>query len=230
MSVPPAWLELLGSEVDWAYTTVPQKHTDNIEHFWPRGKVLGGSSSINAMAFGRGDRAPYDAWEATGATGWTYDKLLPYFMRERRGSRSGLPGMNGPLEVAPVQSRHPLSQALFDAVVAAGYPSTDDPSGAEPEGAGWYDTNIVRGVRQSAADAYLQPHLDRPKLTVVTDALVRKLTMEGTRCTGVEYEVDGEVRQARAVDEVVLTAGTIATGDHELPAHGDTLMVVISRP
>lgn len=213
MSVPPAWFELFGSEVDWAYTTLPQKGTGNAEHYWPRGKVLGGSSSTNAMAFVRGDRSAYDAWAQSGATGWSYADLLPFFKRSEstEGRDPAFRGPDGPLKVAPARNRHPLAQAMFGAVIEAGYPSTDDPSGPEPEGAGWYDLNIVDGARQSAADAYLRPHLERPNLTVVTGALVRRLPMAGTRCTGVEYEVAGQKRTARADAEVVLTAGVIGS-------------------
>jgi len=213
MSVPPAWFELFGSEVDWAYTTVPQKGTSDSEHFWPRGKVLGGSSSINAMAFVRGDRFAYDAWAESGATGWSYQDLLPFFKRSEstEGRDPAFRGTDGPLKLAPAKNRHPLAQAMFDAVVEAGYPSTDDPSGAEPEGAGWYDLNIVNGARQSVADAYLRPHLDRPNLTVVTGALVHRVIMSGTRCTGVEYEVAGQEQRADADTEVVLTAGVIGS-------------------
>jgi choline dehydrogenase len=213
MSVPPAWLGLLGSTIDWAYMTVPQEGTNGVQHFWPRGKVLGGSSSINAMAFVRGDHSPYDAWSTAGATGWSYQDLLPYFKRSEstQGRDPAFRGVDGPLRVTPVTNRHPVSQGLFDAVVENGFPNTDDLSGANPEGAGWYDTNIVDGARQSAADAYLRPHLDRPNLTVVTSALVRGLVMEGTRCTGVTYDVAGQRQEAYADSEVVLSAGTIGS-------------------
>ncbi|MFC8829806.1 GMC family oxidoreductase [Streptomyces sp. NPDC057137] len=213
MGVPPAWFGLLGSDVDWKYTTVPQKGTNNVEHFWPRGKVLGGSSSINAMAFLRGDRHSYDAWEESGASGWTYADMLPFFKRSEttQGRDPALRGTSGPLKVAPAKNRNPLAEALFDAVVETGYPSTEDLSGESPEGAGWYDLNIVEGVRQSAADAYLLPHLDRPNLTVVTDALAHRLTFEDDRCTGVEYEVEGVMLRARGLQEVVLTAGVIGS-------------------
>ncbi|MDI5971096.1 GMC family oxidoreductase N-terminal domain-containing protein [Streptomyces sp. SL13] len=213
MADPPAWLGLLGSEVDWGYRTTPQRNTNGTEHFWPRGKVLGGSSSINAMAFVRGDRAPYDAWQASGATGWGYDDLLPYFKRSESaaGRDPAVRGTDGPLQVAPVKRRHPLAQAVFDAVLEAGHPGSDDPSGAQPEGAGWYDTNIVDGARQSAADAYLCPYLERPNLTVVTEALVQRLVMDGTRCTGVRYETAAGTQLAHADREVVLSAGTIGS-------------------
>lgn len=213
MAVPPAWLGLIGSEVDWAYTTVPQQHTDDRTHPLPRGKVLGGSSSINGMTFVRGDRAGYDAWAESGATRWSYDDLLPYFKRSEstRGGDPEFRGTDGPLLLAPVPNPNPLARAMFDAVADAGYPSSEDPSGADPEGAGWYDTNIVDGKRQSAADAYLRPHLDRANLTVLTDALAVRLIMDGTRCTGVEYEAGGRRERAGAVAEVVLTAGTIGS-------------------
>lgn len=213
MSVPPAWLGLFGSEVDWAYTTVPQKGTGARPHYWPRGKVLGGSSSINGMGFVRGDPSPYDSWAESGATGWSYRDLLPYFRRSESaaGRDPEFRGLDGPLKVAPLANPNPLSQTFFDAVVDAGYPSTGDPNGANSEGVGWYDTNIVDGARQSAADAYLRPHLDRTNLTVITGALVHGLIMDGTRCLGVVYEVDGRRKRVTATTEVVLSAGTIGS-------------------
>jgi len=209
MAIPAAWFELLGSELDWSYLTVPQPGTGNRAHFWPRGKVLGGSSSINAMAFLRGDRAPYDAW----GPGWSYGDLLPYFRRSEhtRGRDAAFRGAGGPLRVAPVGNRHPLAEAVFDAVVESGFPRTDDLSGPRPVGAGWYDTNIVDGERQSVADAYLRPHLDRPNLTVRAGALARRLLMDGMRCVGVEYEVDGRLARDHAEAEVVLSAGTVGS-------------------
>jgi choline dehydrogenase len=211
MSVPARWQELLGSEIDWAYITVPQPGTDGVAHAWPRGKVLGGSSAINGMAFARGDRSGYDGWDAGGAKGWSYRDLLPYFKRSEHtdGRDPAYRGTSGPLTVTPMARRHPLSEAFFDAILAAGHPRTEDISGADQYGVGWYDANIVDGVRQTSADAYLRPHLDRPNLTVSSDAYVRGLIMTRDRCTGVSYELNGETRSARADGEVVLCAGTI---------------------
>lgn len=114
--VPARWQELLGSEVDWAYLTVPQPGTNGVAHRWPRGRALGGSSAINGMAFARGDRSVYDGWEAAGAKGWSYRDLLPYFRRSEHteGRDPAYRGTSGPLKVAPVTQRHPLFEAFFD--------------------------------------------------------------------------------------------------------------------
>ncbi|HEY4461654.1 MAG TPA: GMC family oxidoreductase N-terminal domain-containing protein [Streptosporangiaceae bacterium] len=213
MGVPQAWPLLLGSEVDWAFTTVPQEHAGGQPHLWPRGKVLGGSSAINAMIFTRGDRAAFDEWAAAGAAGWSYDDLLPFFKRSERaeGRDPAYRGTDGPLRVAPVTGPHPFSQAVFDALVAAGYPVAGDLSAPDAEGVGWHDANIVDGQRQSVADAYLAPALNRPNLTVLTGAAVRRLIMQGTRCTGIEFDHDGQRQRAFAEAEVVLSAGTIGS-------------------
>jgi choline dehydrogenase len=177
--VPARWQEVVGSEHDWAYTTVAQAGTFGTVHRWPRGKLLGGTSAMNGMAFARGDRSVFDGWERAGATGWSYERLLPYFTRSER--RDGLDpafhGSEGPLRVAPVPTRHPLSEAFHAAVLAVGYPATEDIDGADQYGVGWYGVNIVDGRRQSVADAYLRPHLDRPGLTVVADALALRLLL-----------------------------------------------------
>ncbi len=215
MADPAAAAGLLGTEVDWAFMTVPQAGLGGAKVSYPAGKVLGGSSSINRMIHLRGHRANYDAWAAAGATGWSYQDLLPYFMRSEHaaGRDPSVRGMTGPMLVAPLP-RTPdsaLIEDLFGAVRDAGIPITDDPNGSAQDGAGWDDWNIVDGKRQSAADAYLRPVLSRPNLTVVTDAQVRRLIIENGRCRGVEYTAGSRVVQAEAVSEVTLTAGTIGS-------------------
>lgn len=213
MAVPPAWPTLIGSEVDWGYVTSPQRGTVNAVHPYPRGKVLGGSSSINAMAFLRGHRAAYDAWERAGATGWGYDGLLPFFKRSERaeGRDPRYRGTEGPMVVSPVGKSAPLFDAYLDAAVEAGYPFSADLNGEEQQGVAWLDTNIVAGARQSVADGYLAGAMGRPNLTVVSSALVRRLLVEEGRCTGIEYVVDGTPRRARADRETVLSAGAIGS-------------------
>jgi choline dehydrogenase-like flavoprotein len=214
MSVPAAWPTLIGSEVDWGYSTVPQRGLDDRVIVYPRGKVYGGSSSINAMAFLRGHRDNYDAWARGGADGWGYDDLLPYFKRSETAAAGRDPvfrGTSGPMRPAPAPEVNVLSDAYYAAAVEAGHPSSADLNGRDQEGVAWLEMNIVDGVRQSAADGYLRPVLNRPNLTVIPDALVRRLTFAGDRCTGIEYLVRGQVRQARADREVVLSAGAVGT-------------------
>ncbi|MDQ2638056.1 MAG: GMC family oxidoreductase N-terminal domain-containing protein, partial [Actinomycetota bacterium] len=165
---------LIGSAIDWSYTTVPQPGTADAVHLWPRGRVLGGSSTINAMAHVRGHRANYDGWAASGATGWSYDDLLPYFKRSESapGRDTELRGVDGPLHVAPSEYRPAGAHAFHQAVLEAGYPASDDISGQQQVGAFRFDLNVVDGRRQSAADAYLRPVMSRHNLDVVGDALV----------------------------------------------------------
>ncbi|MFF4837976.1 GMC family oxidoreductase [Streptomyces sp. NPDC001315] len=216
MAAPPAWPALMGSKADWADRSVPQEGADNMVIPLPRGRALGGSSSINAMTFLRGHRSSYDAWEKAGATGWTYDELLPYFKRSE--NLTGVPGrdpryrgMEGPLRVAPAAQPHPLSEAFFEAVREAGHPITEDFTSGVEEAFGWEDLTIVDGRRLDAATAYLRPVLDRPNLTVVTDALAHRLTFDGGRCTGVEYGTGEQPHSALATRETVLTAGALGT-------------------
>ncbi|MER5793387.1 GMC family oxidoreductase N-terminal domain-containing protein [Streptomyces sp. NPDC001980] len=215
MAVPPAWPTLLGTAADWADTTVPQT-TAGLAVPWPRGRGLGGSSSINAMNFLRGHRSGYDAWAAAGATGWGYDDLLPYFKRSENltgvpGRDPAVRGMDGPLRVAPAAERHPLAEAGLAAAVQAGHTEVRDIACGLAEGFGWGDLNIVDGRRQDAAAAYLRPVLDRPNLHVVTGALVHRVLLDGDRCTGVEYVADGGTVVAHCAGEVVLSAGAVGS-------------------
>ncbi|MFI9757338.1 GMC family oxidoreductase [Streptomyces sp. NPDC051963] len=212
VAVPPAWPTLMGSMADWADRTVPQRATGT-SVAWPRGRGLGGSSSINAMNFVRGHRAGYDAWVAAGAKGWGFDDLLPAFKRSEHteGRDPALRGVDGPLRPGPAIERHPIAEAGLEAAGQAGHPMARDISGGLEEGFGWCDLNIVDGRRQSAADAYLTPNLSRPGLDVVTDALVHRLLLDGDRCRGVEYSVGAETFVAECAEEVVLTAGTVGT-------------------
>src|SRR3954464_318512 len=212
MAVPPAWPTLMGSTADWADRTVPQQVTGT-RVAWPRGRGLGGSSSINAMNFVRGHRASYDAWVTAGAKGWGFDDLLPAFKRSEHteGRDPALRGVGGPLTPGPAVRRHPIAEAGPEAAGQAGYPMARDISGGTEEGFGWCDLNIVDGRRQSAADAYLAPILTRPNLDVVTHALVHRVLMDGDRCGGVEYHVGAETFAAECTGEVVLTAGTVGT-------------------
>jgi choline dehydrogenase len=212
MDVPLSWPSLVGTEVDWGYTTVPQRAAGGFARPFPRGKVLGGSSSINAMAFLRGHHTNYDEWPTSGAAGWGYQDLLPFFKKSEtaEGRDQAYRGTRGPMRVAPARPASPLSYAFRDAVMGVGYERSDDINSQE-EGICAWDLNIVDGSRQSAADGYLRPILDRANLTVLTNALVLRLIMADGRCAGVEYSVGGELRQVYPQGETILCAGSIGS-------------------
>jgi choline dehydrogenase len=216
MTIPGGWPDTLGSAADWGYRTTPQ--ADAGPRPYPRGRALGGSGAINAMAHIRGHRAVYDAWPP----GWRFADLLPCFRQSERadGRDPVLRGTDGPVTVAPVpeQDRHPVARALVAALGAAGYPLTGDLSGQDQEGAAWVDLAIAGGRRVGPAEAYLRPALSRPNLTVETDCLVTGLRISGqARCTGVSYQLDG-VAKAAASAEVILCADLRAL---DIPVRAD---------
>lgn len=212
--VPAAWPAHWGTNVDWDYELEPQQTFDGAVHRWPRGRVLGGSSSINAMVHLRGNRANYDAWAAAGNAGWSYDDLLPLFKRMET-ARRGDPayrGFDGPIRVGSSEVVHPLASAFVDAAKNVGYEVTDDFNGAQQSGAGLHDLAIHDGQRQSAAVGYLRPAADRDNLDVRTGANVLRLVFDSRRCTGVEVAAAGgttEVIHANA--EVIVSAGAIGS-------------------
>ncbi|MFE2540951.1 GMC family oxidoreductase [Actinacidiphila glaucinigra] len=212
VAVPPAWPSLMGGPADWADTTVPQQAT-GAAVAWPRGRGLGGSSAINGMNFVRGHRSSYDAWDSAGATGWGFDELLPYFRLSENvsGRDPQVRGTQGPLNVGPAATRHPVAAAGLRAALEAGHrPASDISSGLE-EGFGWCDLSIVDGRRQNAADAYLAPVLARRNLRVITDAVVHRVIVDRGRCTGVEYRAGGRLFTAHCVGETVLAAGAVGS-------------------
>ncbi|MFF4796237.1 GMC family oxidoreductase [Streptomyces sp. NPDC001276] len=208
---PPSWPSLAASGAGWGDTTVVQR-ASGAPVALPRGKGLGGSSAINAMVFARGHRISYDSWSDHGAKGWTFDHLLPYFQRSET-TTGGAPGRGtrGPLAVAPAKQPNEVLLACLDGALETGHRRAFDISGGLEEGFAPVDLNIVDGRRQSAADAYLAPALDRPNLDVVTGATAHRLLFDGRRCAGVEYGADGRTHTALAAGEVVLTAGTIGS-------------------
>jgi choline dehydrogenase len=211
LQIPPAWPTLWGTEADWSFETTPQPGTGNLPHNWPRGKVLGGSSSINAMVYLRGHQSDFDNWASRGAAGWDYESVLPYF-KKMETVEHGDPeyrGTSGPMRPKNAADPNPLSEVFLDAARELDYPTTDDFNGAVQEGAGWHELTIADGKRQSTALAYLHPVMDRPNLTVHTGALARKLIFDGKRCTGVEYERNGSVETATADGEVIVCGGAI---------------------
>jgi choline dehydrogenase len=213
MPDPAAALGLWGSSVDWAYSTVPQPGTDGAVHRWPMGKVLGGTSSINAMVHLRGHPSSYDAWEAMGARGWNYDSLLPYLRRSEcaEGRDPSVRGIDGPMVVARPRPPGLLPLAWYQASLDAGHVASEDGNGSETEGISSTEINVVNGRRQSAADAHLCPAVNRPNLTVITNAHVRRLIFGGTHCLGAEYVPGGSLHTVRAEREVILAAGTIGS-------------------
>ena len=197
---------------NWYYHTEPQPHLDGRVMYWPRGRVLGGSSSLNAMVYIRGHAFDYDRWsKKEGATGWSYFEVLPYFKRAETRVIGGDPyrGASGPLFVSTGSQPNPLFKAFIEAGQQAGYPFTSDLNGAQQEGFGKMDMTIYRGRRWSTAMAYLRPAMRRPNLKVETGALVGRILFEGTRATGLEYSHQGSIKRVRAEREVILAGGAI---------------------
>jgi choline dehydrogenase-like flavoprotein len=211
--MPAAFYRLFKSAYDWNYTTEPQPALDDRRIFWPRGKTLGGSSSMNAMLYVRGNPLDYDAWLDDGCTGWGYGDLLPYFKRAEDNARGAdaFHGVGGPLRVEDQRRPLPISTETLAAGIEAGIPGNDDPNGATQDGCGLFQVTQKRGRRWSAADAYLRPVLGRSNLTVRTDALATRACVEQGVASGIEYRHDGRVRLARARREVILSGGAINT-------------------
>jgi choline dehydrogenase len=207
--IPAAAPKLFKSRFDWAFETAPQDALDGRRVFFPRGKTLGGSSSLNMQMYIRGHRSDFDEW---GLPGWAYDDLLPYFRRAERNERGAdaYHGADGPWNVCDLRQPNPLSLAFVEAAVENGIPRNRDFNGPELEGAGLTQVMQCNGRRCSAADAYLRPARHRRNLDVVTEAQVTGILLERGRATGVAYRQGGLSRTARA-DEVVLAAGAIAS-------------------
>ncbi len=207
--IPAAFGKLFQSKWDWDYLTDPEPGLDFRRRYLPRGKMLGGSSSMNAMIYIRGNPADYDQWAADGATGWGWPDVLPYFLRAEDNERgpSDLHGSGGPLTVSDGRSRHVLMDAYLDAAQQAGHKANDDFNGPEQDGMGYYQLTQRSGMRCSAAVAYLHPAMARPNLQVITDALCTRILFEGSRAIGVEYERANELSQLLAEREVFICAG-----------------------
>jgi choline dehydrogenase len=212
VKIPAAMYKVFRTSRDWNYTTEPQPGLDGRRLFWPRGKLLGGSSSINAMIYVRGAAADYDEWaKLTGDPTWSYEHVLPLFRRTEDNARGAdrYHGVGGPLRVEDLRSPHPWTTAVVESAVAAGYPRNADFNGAAQEGVGQYQVTQRRGRRWSAADAYLRPAEGRPNLEVRTGAFTTRVQVEGGRAIGVEYRQDGRVHTVRAGREVILSGGAI---------------------
>jgi choline dehydrogenase len=212
--IPAASYLLFKSTYDWDYQTVPQDRAGGRSVYWPRGRVLGGSSSINAMIYIRGSRYDYDTWrDEYGCDGWGYADVLPYFLRAECNARgaSAYHGGTGPLSVQDLKVKSALTGAFVAAARTSGQPANDDFNAAVQDGVGYYQVTQKGGRRWSAADAYLHPAAGRPNLDIVTDALVTTVIIEAGRATGVRYLRRGVEEEARAEAEIVLCGGAIGS-------------------
>jgi choline dehydrogenase/4-pyridoxate dehydrogenase len=212
IKIPIGWGRILEKRLhDWMYFTEPEPALDHRRIECARGKVIGGSSSINAMAYVRGNRGDYDRWAKIGCTGWSYDEVLPYFRRQEswEGGVGDYRGGDGPLTVGTTTFRDELIDACLASGAALQMPSTPDYNGAQQEGLGRMQQTIREGRRCSAAEAYLRPALGRANLAVETGAAVNRVVLDGGRAVGVEYARRGDVRVVQAEREVILSGGVI---------------------
>lgn len=209
----PAGLALLAKngQANWAFETVPQPGLNGRRGYQPRGKVLGGSSSVNAMIYVRGQREDYDLWAAEGNAGWSYEDLLPYFKRSEHNERGAdaYHGTGGPLNVMDLRSPNRYGPNFIQAGRQAGLPLNPDFNGLTQEGVGPYQVTHRNGERCSAAKAYLTPNLGRPNLQVITGAHTTRVLFENRRAVGVEFRQDGTLREVHAQREVLLCAGAL---------------------
>jgi len=211
--VPAAWVKLFNTRYDWDYASEPDPALGGRWWHYPRGRTLGGSSSINAQMYLRGHPADFDGWAALGNHGWSWDEVLPYFRRAERHQHgpSAWHGGDGPLDVADQRDPNPLSQAFVQAGVAAGLARNDDLNGAELDGIGLVQVTQRGGRRCSTAVAYLRPARRRRSLTVVTGAHATRVVVERGRAVGVDYVAGGRAGRALADREVLLATGAIAS-------------------
>ena len=233
VNIPAALALMVPTRLNnWAFHTEPQSALNGRRGYQPRGRVLGGSSAINAMAYVRGHRSDYDHWAELGNRGWSYREVLPYFLRaeDNRDRGDEWHGRDGPLGVSDLRSGNPFQQHYLDAAREAGLPLTDDFNGAHQEGVGLYQVTQRDGQRCSAYHAYIKPHQRRSNLRVHRGAHVQRLLIEGRRAVGVEYQSRGRVHRLYARREVILCAGAFQSpqllmlsgiGDpEELARHG----------
>lgn len=213
IQAPAGWPATWNTERDWAYMTVPQKNAGNKVKYWPRGKTLGGSSSINGMIYIRGHKTDYDNWAYQGCQGWDYDSVLPYFKKSENFEKgaSEAHGVNGPLHVTTIKKPSPISDIAIAACKEVGLPVTDD-FNTDIWGAGLNHITVTpEGERCSAAKAFLVPALSRENLTVITNAQAQKLTFNGKKCSGLVYKKDGELHEVSCTKEVILSGGAIGS-------------------
>jgi choline dehydrogenase len=197
-------------KVNWLYTSEPEAELNNRRIIQPRGKVLGGSSSINGLLYIRGQPADFDHWRQLGNSGWSFDDVLPYFRRaeDQERGEDALHGVGGPLAVSNVCEPHPLCEAFIEAAQQAGFPRNDDFNGPTQEGAGYFQLTARRGRRWSTAVGYLRPARRRPNLAIASNALASRILFSGRRAIGIEYRQGDTTRLAYANGEVILAGGT----------------------
>ncbi len=197
--------------VNWLYETEPVAGTANRPHIWPRGKVLGGSSSINGLLYVRGQPSDYDNWAQLGATGWSWADVLPYFRRAEANERlrDELHGTDGPLNVSDATQRHPVSDAVIEAGIQAGLPFNDDCNSGIQDGISYFQLTVKNGRRWSTASAYLRPAMQRANLVVETGAQAEAVLFEGRQAVGVRYRQNGRTLTVRAAREVLLCGGAV---------------------
>jgi len=196
---------------NWCFETDPEPNLNGRRIYWPRGKTLGGSSSINGLIYIRGQREDFDHWAALGNAGWGFDDVLPYFIKSEGNARGAcaLHGADGPLKVSDIGAKHELIEAFIEGAQQIGVPRNDDFNGARQEGAGYFQLNTNKGWRVSTAKAYLRPARRRPNLRIETEAHAAAVLMHGTRAVAVRYRQGGETRLAQCKGEVLLAAGAI---------------------
>lgn len=211
--IPAAFSKLYKTPVDWNYSTEEEPHLHGRRLYWPRGKMLGGSSSMNAMIYIRGNAADYNHWKSLGNPGWGFHDVLPYFKKSENQERgtSEFHGTGGPSNVADLRYVNPLTRAFLDAARDAGIPANSDFNAAKQDGAGLYQVTHKNGQRHSAADGYLRPALRRPNLNLQTGAHVTRVATENGRAAGVKWIRDGVTEGASASREVILAGGAVSS-------------------
>lgn len=211
--IPAAFPRLFKTDVDWDFSTDPEPAAAGRSLYLPRGKMLGGSSSMNAMLYIRGRPSDYDRWDAAGAPGWSWDDVLPVFKALESNTRGAddFHGESGPVRVEDIRQVTPLSRRFVEAAIATGIPANHDFNGPSQMGAGFFQVTQRRGRRWSAADAFLKPALRRPTLELRTGAQALRVIFDGERAIGVEYAQDGQKRTVEAAAGVILAAGAFAS-------------------
>jgi len=210
---PLRWLENIGSVHDYFYPYQPSDSVNGRTIYAPRGKVLGGSGSINAMVWTRGNKDDYNGWANAGNVGWDYNSVLPLFKKieDWEGGETDFHGSGGPIHIQNAKGLHWIDSAVVEAGITYGMPYREDVNGPEPEGVGPMSTNIGDGTRSSPFKGYLKPVMRRKNITVITDVKVLKLNLKGSRCVGVDFIRNKKVTTVTASEEVILSAGAIDT-------------------